>query len=193
MPQPQPSNDSYRDILQQREAPPIKQKPPAPSRYNAPQPKPQLSKMAGDNYDYSAIDLEPIEQSSQQRMADDDAPTGNQNQVPSSIDKTDLDLEIERYQREIEEKQRRQRPQTQRPPITQQPVTIDDVYEVAAPSEEREPYQSPGQTTDQSDDQPLYFTSVNTDRQRKKMKRPVNPKTKPQGGFLSKFFNKENP
>ena len=130
-------------------------------------------------------------------MADDDIPVGDQNQAPSSIDKTDLDLEIERYQREIEEKQRRQRPQAQRPPISQQQpqqAAIDDVYEVASSSEDQMPTsQAPGQTTDQSGDQPLYFTSVNTDRQRKKMKRPVNPKTKPQGGFLSKFFNKENP
>jgi mutual gliding-motility protein MglA len=200
MPGSQPSNDSFRDIpLQQREAPPQRQKPPAAPTFSPPPAKPQSSTMpgGGDYYDYSSIDLEPIEQPPQQRMTDENVSAGDQNQSPSSIDKTDLDLEIERYQREIEEKQRRQRPQAQKPPMSQQQpqqaAQYDDVYEVSAPSEDQmQPYQSPG-TPDQSGDQPLYFTSVNTDRQRKKMKRPVNPKTKPQGGLFSKFFNKDNP
>jgi hypothetical protein len=36
----------------------------------------------------------------------------------------------------------------------------------------------------------MYFTSVNTDRPRKKGKRPVNPKTTQGKGFLGKLFGK---
>jgi hypothetical protein len=44
----------------------------------------------------------------------------------------------------------------------------------------------------EEDDQSMYFTSVNPDM-RKKIKRPVNPKNKPQGGFLKNMFNKDKP
>jgi signal recognition particle receptor subunit beta len=50
--------------------------------------------------------------------------------------------------------------------------------------------EQPPQNAD--DDQPMYFTSVNTDKQRKKAKRPVNPKNKPKKGLFGKFFNKED-
>lgn len=37
---------------------------------------------------------------------------------------------------------------------------------------------------------PMFFTSVNTDKSKKKIKKPLNPKNKPKGLF-GKFFNKE--
>jgi hypothetical protein len=137
-----------------------------------------------------------------------------------AVDKTELDLEIEKYQREIEEKQRRLRslqssqapqtqdaaplppqaqpPQQQRTPFPAPQKGSYDVYNLPESddqTQETEPAQAEdGQEAPASPDegQPLYFTSVNTG-QRKKMKRPVNPKSKPQGSFLSKFLNKDKP
>jgi hypothetical protein len=43
-------------------------------------------------------------------------------------------------------------------------------------------------------DEDMYFTSVNPDRQKKPVKKPVNPRNKvQQKGFLSKFFNRDMP
>jgi mutual gliding-motility protein MglA len=202
----QPTDDSFREIpVQPREVPPTRPKQPAAAQYNAPPTKPQPPKANNDYYDYGSINLEPIVKPAQQ-IKNDAAPVSDQNESPSSLDKTDLDLEIERYQREIEEKQRKQRPagQSPNPPASQQqsfgsaPHAANyETFEANNPPEDQMPAdQNPGPMGDQaaqSGNQPLYFTSVNTDRQRKKIKRPVNPKTRPQGGFLSKFFNKDNP
>ena len=161
--------------------------------------KPIQPKASDDYYEYGSINLEPI---SEQRAAEEQ-PENDQNSAPSSgIDKTDLDLEIERYQREIEEKQRHQHSSAPSQQFTghQQPSSPPprpasyDVYEPMETQEEQTPaaYQGPAAAEDASaEEQPLYFTSVNTDRQRKKIKRPVNPKTRQQGNFLSKFFNKD--
>ena len=132
------------------------------------------------------------------------------------VDKTELDLEIEKYQKEIEDKQRRARsiqssqaPQQQEQapsPPPQQRSSFPapqkgsyDVYDLPE-ADDQIPQFPPQQATDTSEiqvpadgEQPLYFTSVNTDRQRKKIKRPVNPKSKPPNTFLSKFFNKDKP
>ncbi len=63
----------------------------------------------------------------------------------------------------------------------------------------QQPQQHPGngrawgeQPAGGGDDQPMYFTSVNTDKQRKKGKKPVNPKNKPKKGLFGKLFNKED-
>ena len=199
-PTAQPASDPFREFpAAQRDVPPVKPRPPAAAPYNMAPPKPQPS---SDYYDYGSIDLEPIVKSEQQPMANE-VPANNQSQAPLSVDKTDLDLEIERYQREIEEKQRRQRQPgpAQKPPLNQQQgfdaaaqEANFDVYEAASPSDDQaQMYQSPPEQPTQSGDQPLYFTSVNTDHPRKKGKRPINPKTRSQGGFLSKLFNKDNP
>ncbi len=190
---------------QQREAPFNRQGPagPAPLRQNPAPPKRPQSNPPDDYYDYGSVNLEQI-QKPQQQPVSNNAPVFDQNQPQSTIDKTDLDLEIERYQREIEENQRRQRPpsQPQSYPSQQQSMAppprgpVYNAYEPVDPADDRlSQYQSPNQEGDQQQggEQPLYFTSVNTDRQRKKVKRPVNPKTKPQGGFLSKLFNKDKP
>lgn len=131
-----------------------------------------------------------------------------QGQRQGSIDKTDLDLEIERYQREIDDKQRKQRQVSspQQPHDAHQPFSPSapraesyEVYEPISPpkkEDEMPSYQSPRTGNDQSafnDVQPLYFTSMNPDRQKKKVKKPVNPKNRSQGSFLSKFFNKDKP
>jgi hypothetical protein len=133
--------------------------------------------------------------------------TSARDQRQGSIDKTDLDLEIERYQREIDDKQKRQRlsPSAQQPqqpqPYAQSPSHAAG-YEVYVPIDQPEAenqtpsYQSPRASNDQSesnDDQPLYFSSMNPDRQKRKAKKPVNPRNRSQGGFLSKFFNKDKP
>jgi hypothetical protein len=165
--------------------------------------------------------------------------------------KTDLDLEIEKYQREIEEKQRRmrstqapvqpqayqtppmqqqmpqqnyqqpmqqmqpppyqqQQPVYQQPPIQQQPTRQhqqqfpqsgeDDSYEVynmelpAYPEQDMPPTQRQPIISSDGDDDSMYFTSVDTDRQKRPVRKPVNPKNKqPQKGFLSKLFNKDEP
>jgi signal recognition particle receptor subunit beta len=141
--------------------------------------------------------------------------------------KTDLDLEIERYQREIEEKQRRSRgpgaatpPQSPQAPVAhpapqqnQQPQQFQsfqqriptghentqqdyDVYNIETPA-----FTSPQQQQQQpiqpviggTEEDEMFFTSVDPDRQKKPMKRPVNPRMQQQKGFLSKFFNKDMP
>lgn len=130
--------------------------------------------------------------------------------------KTDLDLEIEKYQREIEEKQRRMRTQPQnqmtdsgyqqsmpaeQPPaksFSQQPSADDDydVYNLELPSypmQGHPPTQRQPAISDELSDETMYFTSVDTDRQKRPVRKPVNPRNKPQKGFLSKFFNKDVP
>lgn len=221
MPQrPSPAPQQYQqDIFQAAPQPqqtfrPQPQAQPAP-RPVAPPPQPQKPQAPRQDYgyDYGTIDLEPMAQSS---PAPQPAPVAPQPPVDS---KTELDLEIEKYQREIEEKQRRLRtlqsssqpPQAQQPqdalssPAQQQRNTFPapqkgsyDVYNAPASDEQAQEYQEAEADNVQeapaaSDgEQPLFFTSVNTG-QRKKIKRPVNPKSKPQGSFLSKFLNKDKP
>ncbi len=205
-----PVDEPFRDLPApppQREVPPARSRPAAP-QYNAPPARPQTTKPNNDYYDYGSINLEPIAKAAPPAR-NEVPPPSDQNESPSSIDKTDLDLEIERYQREIEEKQRRQRPGGALPQQPSRPIqnqqqnfspaarSVDfDVFEPASGAAEDDQPEASGSSSDQaeqSDSQPLYFTSVNTDRNRKKTKRPVNPKSKPQGGFLSKLFNKDNP
>ena len=169
-----------------------------------------------DFYDYGQINLEPMSPPSQAQPAAAPAESG--------VDKTELDLEIEKYQKEIEDKQRRlrtlqsstsapldsaaglqgpsPRPQPQPKQQTSFPAPQKanyDVYDL--PETDDQIPQFPPQGQDENshessiavdEEQPLYFTSVNTG-QRKKTKRPVNPKTKQQSSFLSKFFNKDKP
>ena len=80
-------------------------------------------------------------------------------------------------------------------PFSQQSSDDDyDVYNLELPSY---PMQGPTQRqpaiSDELSDETMYFTSVDTDRQKRPVKRPVNPRNKPQKGFLSKFFNKDVP
>ncbi|MGB7569858.1 MAG: ADP-ribosylation factor-like protein [Chitinivibrionales bacterium] len=160
---------------------------------------------SNDYYDYSSINLEPM---AQQPIPEGIEVISAQGQRQGSIDKTDLDLEIERYQREIDDKQRKQRQVSspQQPHDAHQPFSPSapraesyEVYEPISPpkkEDEMPSYQSPRTGNDQSafnDVQPLYFTSMNPDRQKKKVKKPVNPKNRSQGSFLSKFFNKDKP
>ena len=170
----------------------------------SPLPPKQSSKPTNDYDDYSSINLEPM---AQQPIPEGIEVTSARDQRQGSIDKTDLDLEIERYQREIDDKQKRQRlsPSAQQPqqpqPYAQSPSHAAG-YEVYVPIDQPEAenqtpsYQSPRASNDQSesnDDQPLYFSSMNPDRQKRKAKKPVNPRNRSQGGFLSKFFNKDKP
>lgn len=201
-------------------------------------------------------------QNQQSGFASDEA---SQGQFEIS-DKTDLDLEIEKYQREIEEKQRRIRqsqsgqiegqqyqapssqqyqhpaqyqqfqqpsaPQYQQPrqqyqqPAPQKPLqqsaapqyqqqtaahraNISQAQTPAAQSTEENEYDvynfelssSPAQNQpsakqpampSEDNEEDMFFTSVDTDRQKKPGRKPVNPRTKQQKGFLSKFFNNNN-
>jgi hypothetical protein len=145
------------------------------------------------------------------REQDFSAAAEGQASPQQSADKTELDLEIEKYQREIEDKQRRVRnlqsaqPADPQPPHPQQTQPVHypapqkgsyDVYEPPlSPQEQIPQYQQSAEEmpSPTDEEQPLYFTSVNTDRQRKKVKRPVNPKTRAQGGFFGKLFNKDKP
>lgn len=191
-------------------------------------------------YDYGSIALEPmagqqqqqpeqsfIEPPQQDAFMSNQIPPAPQQQTQAS-GKTDLDLEIERYQREIEEKQRRMRgaqppapsqhdvPMTQQPQQTapgpqqqqqfnpppqqqnyQQPPQQQndyDVYNMELPAyNTQQPQKAAQPVIGSDDDEAMYFTSVDTDRHKKPLKRPINPRTQQQKGFLSKFFNKDLP
>jgi hypothetical protein len=192
----QPIEDPFRDTQTPPHEPSAQAKPKTMGGA-----KPQQQKQFDDYSDYGSINLEPM---SPKIPSEDMQETDQSSQAASAsrAEKTDLDLEIERYQREIEEKQRRQHASSPAPqgpsyqPPSDQQSRPYDVYEQADSQEEKaQNYQQPDQTEDSgaAGEQPLYFTSVNTDRQRKKMKRPVNPKIRPQNNFLSKFFNKDKP
>ncbi len=45
---------------------------------------------------------------------------------------------------------------------------------------------------DNSENNPMYFTSVNTDKFKRKGKKPVNPRHKPKKSFLGKLFNRDS-
>ena len=131
--------------------------------------------------------------------------------------KTDLDMEIEKYQREIEEKQRLTRDQDggYAPPEQDDPQEMNqddqqygqyhneqdyDVYSVDTqqPSDQNAQSDVQDEVPEDGEDA-MYFTSVNTDRSKKPVKRPVNPRMtrqqqeQQQKGFLSKLFNRDNP
>ncbi len=185
-----------------------------------------------DYYNYGSIDIEPMGRqqapSSPSRQYDPGYDPSQAPQMQSSggfdsSGKTDLDLEIERYQREIEEKQRRMRtsggaggnpspqqpyvpsaPQQQRmtPPPVQPQVPQNqgaaqqdyDVYNMEIPPYSGGSPQQPAQPMiGNGEEEEMFFTSVDTDRHKKPVKRPVNPRTQQQKGFLSKFFNKDMP
>ncbi len=191
--------------------------PPTPT----PQPRQTMpgSPTEEDYFNYGSISIEPM-RGAQQQPAMPEAPQDQyQNQVFDQVQqppyissgKTDLDLEIERYQREIEEKQKRSR-QGQRIQEPYQPSSAP-FQEVKGPSEgetgkgniqedyevyniDKQPTISRQQPPVQpvigaNDEEEMFFTSVDTDRQKKPAKRPINPRTQQQKGFLSKFFNKD--
>jgi len=175
------------------------------SRFTPPQ---QPDPSTQDYFNYGNVNFQP--------NVDHGFDAPNQQQMPSNNfnapGRTDLDLEIEKYQREIEEKQRRMRAQPQNNgyppptpaeqpsahPVSQQPSTDDDydVYNLELPSypmQGHPPTQRQPAISDELSDETMYFTSVDTDRQKRPVRRPVNPRNKPQKGFLSKFFNKDVP
>ncbi len=179
------------------------------ARYTPPQ---QPDPSAQDYFNYGNVNF--------QHNIDQGYDTANQQQMPNNNfnapGKTDLDLEIEKYQREIEEKQRRMRGQPQnqmtdsgyqqsvpaeQPPaqsFSEQPSADDnyDVFNLELPSypmQGHPPTQRQPAISDELSDETMYFTSVDTDRQKRPGRRPVNPRNKPQKGFLSKFFNKDAP
>ncbi len=180
-------------------------------------PQQQAAQPQDDYYSYGSINLEPMDQQQGTVEQQDSinqssyAPQQSQNAGETGSGKTDLDMEIERYQREIEEKQRKMRsgggtPQQQAapmppPPPRQQPVGGDDnvqqdydVYNMDMQSYGTpQPQQQQQPMIGGNDDEEMYFTSVDTDRQKKPVRRPVNPRTQQQKGFLSKFFNKDMP
>lgn len=180
-----------------------------------------------DYYDYGSINLQPM--SSPQDNASntnppqtDYSPEQQANSFETS-GKTDLDMEIEKYQREIEEKQRMTRSKSpeqgssgfQNAPYKQQDQksfdaedpymnqqqyvqnTDEDDYDVYnlevsfPPDNQTSSDKQINTPVEDSDD--MYFTSIDTDRQKKPVRRPVNPRTQQQKGFLSKFFNKDAP
>jgi hypothetical protein len=186
---------------------PAFRQPPVPPAQRQPEP------MRQDYYEYGSINLEPMSQPSVKQAPQQ--PSAPQSQDPSSMEKTELDLEIEKYQREIEDKQKRLKslqsgqqssPQPPAQPVQQQPQQSQqfpapqsgsyDVYQPPESSEEQyaqfpQRQADADQPASQDDDQQMYFTSINTDRQHKKIKRPINPKTRNQSGFLGKLFNKD--
>ncbi|NLL12114.1 MAG: hypothetical protein GX267_01795 [Fibrobacter sp.] len=171
------------------------------SRFTPPQ---QPDPSTQDYFNYGNVNF--------QHNVDQGYDISNQQQMPgnnfNAPGKTDLDLEIEKYQREIEEKQRRMRAQPQNAGYQQpvpaeqpisQPSSADDGYDVynlelpSYPMQGHPPTQRQPVISDELSDETMYFTSVDTDRQKRPVRRPVNPRNKPQKGFLSKFFNKDVP
>jgi hypothetical protein len=210
------------------------------------------SNQQNNYFDYGSINLEPMANSSSHQTHEEEAEvlleqnsqsqgfippqeSGNveysQNQFDPS-GKTDLDLEIEKYQREIEEKQKKIRvqpaPLTQQPNQKQMPNQIQqplnsakqqqplqgaqlssntaendyDVYNMELPSfppQNQPPTQRQSAVGVDEGDETMFFTSVDTDRQKRPIKKPVvNPRTakdqpQQQKGFLSKFFNRDTP
>jgi hypothetical protein len=189
-----------------------------------------------DYYSYGSINLEPMTNQQQNSMMGQNegfatfdqaaVPPQSQSEFDPSSGKTDLDMEIERYQREIEEKQRRggrssapapqqppsgytpsqpqqqmQQPQQQQnipysaaPPSTAAQHQDYDVYNMEIPSYGSQPQQGGQPMLGSGEEEEMFFTSVDTDRLKKPLKRPINPRTQPQQkGFLSKFFNKDMP
>ncbi|MDG5814601.1 hypothetical protein QA601_05910, partial [Chitinispirillales bacterium ANBcel5] len=147
----------------------------------------------------------------------------NENPEPLS-NKSDLDLEIEKYQREIEEKQRKMREKGTLPQ-QQNDIANPDLSGNSAPMQgipQQQNYQQPANSSNNqnaaqqnTDDEinfevgsmhgpsepptpeemedSFYFTTVDREKHRKPVKKPINPKnTKGHKGLLSKFF-KENP
>ena len=192
------------------------QQPPVRAQAAPPPPRPQAEEQIRNDYsNYGSINLEPLGQPTAPGFEQPPSKPAAAPAAPlqTAVDKTELDLEIEKYQKEIEEKQRRlhslqssQAPQQQEqslPQPTSFPAPQQGSYDVydAPGTDDQIPQYPPQQAAPTSEiqvpsdeEQPLYFTSVNpADRQRKKIKRPVNPKTKPPNTFLSKFFNKDKP
>ncbi len=205
----------------------------------------QINQNQSDISDYGSIILEPMENPPSQNMFDKQQSEvilepNDQEQAflpPESVaadfshnqysgsEKTDLDLEIEKYQREIEEKQKRSRIQPglqsqQIVPKAPMPFTgapqhasnaqssnteqndFDDVYNMELPTfspvqNQPSAQKKPVAGIDEGDDA-MFFTSVDPDRQKKPVKKPVvNPTAtkdqQQQKGFLSKFFNRDAP
>jgi len=184
-----------------------------------------------DYYEYGNISIEPMNNPQNSGNNIDSVPndySDNQQQAvsfESNSGKTDLDMEIEKYQQEIEEKQRMNRSQSSRkdtsgfqsnhygrqnqasqasydqnsfvPQQQYMQSTEDDDYdvynlEVSFPEQQQSSAENPINTpVEDSDD--MYFTSIDTDRQKKPIRRPVNPRTQQPKGFLSKLFNKDAP
>jgi hypothetical protein len=188
----------------------------------------QKQQFQGDDfYNYGNVNLN--QQQFNQQHSDDQQEEHFELQTPSNEsagnnmpqgNKTDLDMEIEKYQREIEEKQRRMRMQGQSPLPSQMPQqrapeqmqpqngnqfgqeqeSDYDVYNMELsgyqgqnqPPTQRQPVVP---ASDNDDD--MYFTSIDTDKQRKPIRKPLNPRTQQQQqqqqqqqkGFFSKFFN----
>jgi len=66
-----------------------------------------------------------------------------------------------------------------------------EVYNLETPSYETQSQPAVQPMNANSDEEEMFFTSVDTDRQKRHIKRPINPRTQQQKGFLSKFFNKD--
>jgi hypothetical protein len=198
-----------------------------------------------DFYNYGNVNLNQQQQQFSQQAAETDShlqaeesfelhslPQAQPNSLQDSDNKTDLDLEIEKYQREIEEKQRRmrmmgqppqqntmqsqqnaippqQRVQNQMPvqntqQFGQEQESDYDVYNMELPGyqgQNQPPTQRQAAVPPSDNDDDMYFTSIDTDKQRKPIRKPLNPRTQQQQqqeqqqqqkGFFSKFFNGNN-
>jgi len=92
--------------------------------------------------------------------------------------------------------QQYQQPQQQYQQPQQQPQQSQQQPQQPQQSQQQpqQPQQQPQQSEQQAGgdafDDTMYFTSVNTERPRKKVKRPVNPKNSQNKGFLGKLFNR---
>ena len=118
-------------------------------------------------------------------------------EAPQMGGRSELDLEIEKYQREIEEKQRAAAGAAQQWPDSQEMQSYSNPADQNCYQSQQGQAAAQGFTPDymageQPNDDEVFFTSVDMDRQKKPIKRPVNPtKMNNQKGFINKLFNKE--
>jgi hypothetical protein len=126
----------------------------------------------------------------------------------SSGGRSELDLEIEKYQREIEEKQKKMRA-AGTPQGAQQWPDSQEMQSYSNPADQnryqsQQSYAAEPQVSADADynmtadgspsDDEVFFTSVDMKNQKKPVKRPVNPikMKEQQKGFIQKLFNKDN-
>jgi signal recognition particle receptor subunit beta len=121
--------------------------------------------------------------------------------------RSELDMEIEKYQREIEEKQKKMRASGSPGQAPQTWPESTEMQSYPGPSEQNF-HQSPQNRTEEAGtdsgmynmnvdgvgNDEVFFTSVDMNKQKKPIKRPVNPAImkEQQKGFIKKLFNKDN-
>jgi signal recognition particle receptor subunit beta len=180
-PQELPKNQSVSQFQQPLQQMPLQQYPPAPQQRREAFDEVTFEPKYSDPPSYQQSPMPPAQQAPQYRPPQA-PPQYRQAQMPSSMPQEP------QYLPESFQPQPFQYPQNQQqfdnqanyPNYSQQPSERN-----ASEAKEDNEYS----LEDSSGETPMYFTSINTE-QRKKGKKPVNPKLKPKKSIFGKFFNK---